>query len=204
MAQEIGGLRLPKNAVVPVTLPNSIVELNKNLADWYGTEITGRAIFRIVWANNETEIVHGVWTDLDNEGNFIRQVTETRQIRKYSDDPDYAGKFILERLVLVPPMDERTLPTVKMSYEPLWTFENVLDKPVPPTVDGTRFIIDLVLSREGKVNMKKKYVTQEEELQLKSDRIRRIQDELYGGESDIADALHFHSGIVVPSQIKEN
>lgn len=151
--------------------------INKTLADKFGIDtITGRSMWRLTWANDELEIRYDTYRDFSGDL-FIREVTETRLVKKYQEKDVY----ILEHLVIVPVQDERTLPTSKMSYEPLWTFEDRHGEPLLPTLEACDFIINTVLASMGKGSLSKyKELFKDES---KEERVSRIEKELFGDES---------------------
>jgi len=77
---------------------------------------------------------------------FLRTVTETREVPKYRQW--IHNKHILERLVLVPEFQQHELPSSKVSYEPLWVFEDRVGNYLPPRLDAAKFIIDGVLEAQ--------------------------------------------------------
>ena len=122
--------------------------INKSLKDLYSTDIvTGLPIFRIVWSEDEMEKRYGTFDDfLPGTQIFLRTVTETREVPKYRQW--IHNKHILERLVLVPEFQQHELPSSKVSYEPLWVFEDRVGNYLPPRLDAAKFIIDGVLEAQ--------------------------------------------------------
>jgi hypothetical protein len=59
----------------------------------------------------------------------------------------------------------------------------------------TQFAIDTLYAALGKTNLEK-YV---EPTETRDERIQKIQEELFGNETDVSDALTYKEGIVVPS-----
>lgn len=148
--------------------------INTLLLDHYGMDTsTSKPMFRLVFAEDEYEIQDRVWKDFYGHL-FIREVKEARQVRKYPEDD---GKYILEHLVAIPFINQSQLPGQKMSYEPIWTFEDRWSKPLTPTMNACAFIVDTLLAAMGRGSLKK-YVAPTEE-----DRQKRIKDlelELFG------------------------
>ena len=103
--------------------------------------------------------------------------------------------YILERLVIIPDMNAHELPTEKLSYEPIWVYRDVQDNPLPPLWDVTKIIVDTLYAALGKKSLRN-YVENPDE--NKEKRIKKIQEELFGNETDVSDALTYKSGIVVP------
>ncbi len=50
--------------------------------------------FRIVWGSDRMTVLGGKFSDFDNSGNKIREITEYRQMPKY---PDAVDRFIVEQ-----------------------------------------------------------------------------------------------------------
>lgn len=148
--------------------------INSLLADHYGIDTsTSKPMFRLVWAMNEYEVQHRTWRDFHGEL-FIREVTEARQVRKYPEDN---GKYILEHLVLIPFINQSQLPGQKMSYEPIWTFEDRWSKPLTPVYAACEFIVNTLLAAMGRGGLKKYVAPTEEDRQL---RIKNLEYELFG------------------------
>lgn len=196
--------------------------MNNQLKDLFGLDtVTGLPIFRIVWSEDETEVRHGTFTDfVPGTDIFLRTVTETRTVPKYRQWVQ--AKHILERLVVVPEVNRADLPNNKVSYEPLWVFEDKNGNYLPPRLDACKFIIDTVLDAQAvhtmmitgaeKVDRRlPRYTnpdgTQEQELANRAKRIDGIAEELFGDESSLGTETFTESGrtIIVPHrQFGEN
>jgi hypothetical protein len=176
--------------------PKEIEYINKQLVDNYGVDtVTGRPMFRVVWADDQLEkrLVNTLDTGIE------LLFPEVREVKKY---PYMKGMYTLERLVLVPEVNERDLPTQKLSYEPIWAFCNQNRDAVAPTWPASKFIVDTVYAAMGKSSLFKykddeKNTTEEGRQQ----RISELQDELFGDESGLMGKTHkgVGEGIVVPS-----
>jgi len=193
--------------------------LNKQLKDKYGVDIvTGLPIFRIVWSDDQRETRHGTFTDYSESGLFLREITETRQ-----DCPKYQWidkKHLLERLVVVPDVNQEELAGAKTSYEPLWVFETGREEYLPPSLDASCFVIDNVLDAQaintmmitGSEKIDRRMVrysdpnnSQEANIDLRKARIQKLYEELSGEDSSLGGETHNASGaaIIVPSNYKE-
>lgn len=171
-----------------------IETLNQRLIDHFGIDSdTGRPMFRIVWANDELE------KRLIQETEFGVQLlhSEVREIKKY---PYLKDLYVLERLVVVPDINQRELPVSRLSYEPLWAYRDDSNRPLPPLWNATKFIIDTLYAALGKKSMRK-YVDSEENTTVegKEHRITKMHEELFGNETETGDALRYKEGIVVPN-----
>lgn len=175
----------------------SITTINDRLREHFGISDNGDPIFRIVWADDQTE-KRRVWM---TDGGIELVHSEVREVRKY---PYLRNFYVLERLVVVPEMDRYELPTITMSYEPIWTYRGMNDIPVRPIWPATKFIIDTLYAALGKSSMAK-YVDSEKNTtpEGREQRITELQGELFGDDTDVSDALHYKEGIVVPSSYEK-
>lgn len=170
----------------------SIEVLNKRLIDHFGLDSdTGRPIFRIVWANDQLEKRLVSSTDEGIDLLF----PEVREVKKYSYLKDV---YVLERLVLVPDENQSEIPTEKLSYEPIWAY----NEQIPPIWSATKFIVDTLYAALGKSNLAK-YVDSEENTtpEGRQQRITKLHEELFGNETEVGDALRYKEGIVVPEKV---
>ena len=172
----------------------SIETINTRLVDFFGRDAnSSQPMFRIVWANDETE--KRLVGETENGVQLL--IAEVRLVRKY---PYLKDLYILEQLVAVPDMNTGELPTQKLSYEPLWAYCNDKRVPRPPTWPATKLIIDTMFAVKG-VHSLRKYV--DSELNTTEDgrqeRIKQIHEELFGDETETGDALRYKEGIVVPN-----
>lgn len=176
----------------------SIETLNQRLKDYFGIDTTSdRPIFRIVWSDDQLERRYVDCTD----SGIMLLFPEVREVKKYSY---IQHLYVLERLVIVPEEQQREL-GVKQSYEPIWTYCDDKRNPLPPLWDATKYIIDTLYAALGKSSMAK-YVDSEENTtpEGKEMRVKKIQDELFGDETEVSDALRYHEGIVVPSNYQKD
>lgn len=172
----------------------SIETLNHRLIEHFGIDTsTGRAIFRIVWANDETEKRRVPTLDSGIELLY----PEVREVKKY---PYLKDLYVLERLVFIPEVNQEELPTEKMSYEPVWAYCDANRMPVPPIWDATKFVIDCLYAALGKKSLRK-YVEDEKDVTIegRQQKIQELQNELFGNETDTGDALAYGEGVVVPT-----
>lgn len=170
-------------------LREPIEEINKKLLEDYGTEFGNLPRFRIVFSEDQYE---KRMTDYTDEG-FELLYPEVRLLPKYKQY--VKAKYVLERLVpIVGPTDL----TTKTSYEPAWVFQDKHGNYLPPFFEGCKLIIDSLFQAMGRkdtfVKYKDKNVSEEERLI----HLKKVEDELFGNESNMTDDLHSGSGIVVP------
>jgi hypothetical protein len=177
--------------------------LNKRLADLFGLYPDGRAKWRIVFSEDEFEKRLGDFEDVTREGIYLRSITEVRLVpkyRKWINPPCY----ILERLLEVPSSVETDL-IEKTSYEPVWTFRDINNNPLPPIWRGIELVIHQVYEnaarrlgvkyKDPRAEMRNPKIAIEAQRKEIDDKAR----ELFGNETDVGDALAYKSGIVVPA-----
>lgn len=175
----------------------TIETINARLIEHYGIDSnTGRPIFRIVWANDETEkrLVK------ETEAGVSFLFPQVIEVKKY---PYLKDLYVLERLVIIPDVNREELPTSKLSYEPVWAYRNEDAQPIRPIWDATKFVVDTLYAALGKKSMAK-YVDTEENTTPEGldQRITKLAEELFGNETDVGDALSYKEGIVVPPNYK--
>jgi len=176
----------------------SVEILNARLIDYYGIDtITGQPMFRIVWANDQTE--KRMMVTLDSGIELLYPVV--REVKKYSYLKDL---YVLERLVLVPESDQEVLAGARLSYEPIWAYRNAEGETLHPVWAPTQFIIDTLYAAMGKKSMAK-YVDTEENTTIEGteERISKLAQELFGNETETGDAMAYGEAIVVPHNYKK-
>lgn len=174
-------------------LTETIESLNRQLIDLFGLDtVTGRAIWRIVWSDDQTE---------KRRVHFLNGIAlpfpEVVSQKKY---PYIKERYILEQLTIVPEINRYDLPADKLSYEALFTFEDDKRNYLPPTIGAAKFVIDTVYAALGKKSMAKykenleNFTTEGREQEL-----QKLQNELFGNETAVGDALNIGTGVVVPN-----
>lgn len=170
--------------------------LNERLIEHFGKDTnTNRPIWRVVWSDDQLEkqllnytpegleLIHPQWYE----------VPRYKMIGVHS-------RYVLERFVIVPLVHEREI-TSKLSYEPMWVFEDKDGFPLPPKWEPIKHIIDTVYLAIGKTPGTAKYrdpdsgKKPEELIAEEADRIKQIQEDLFGNETPIGDSLAHNSGV---------
>lgn len=176
-------------------LTESIESINRQLVDLFGIDtITGMPIWRVVWSDDQYEkrkvdciagiqLLHPVVKELPKY-DWIRQ------------------RWILERLVLVPEINQDDLPASKLTYECMWKFEDKDGNPLPPAIWACKFVVDTIYAALGKSGLAK-YKDEEETPETKMERVKNLEQELFGNETSVGDALAHKHGVTVPG-LKEN
>lgn len=178
---------------------HEVVLFNNKLQEKYG-ETENRANFRITWSEDEFE---NRITGYDDKGNPLL-VPQVRLLPKYRQWID--NKYVLERLTVVPQIQQNDLTTL-LSYEPIWVFEDRHGNRQLPTLRGIIFIIDNLLEKlEHPVDTK--YVNPEDDpkegAEIREARLKQLEKDLFGNETNVGDALAHKEGIIVPRNFGEN
>ena len=181
-------------------LTESIETINQRLIEYFGIDsITGQSIWRVVWSDDQYEKRLGTYDDF-NGNIYLRTVTEIRLVSKYKQW--IHQKFILERLVIVPNINIPELPSTKVSYEPLWTFEDSKGEYLPPTFAACKFIVDTVYAAQYSNHNLARYKdpdsSKEEALENKRKRIDVLVEELFGEQSSLGGSTVTGETIIVP------
>jgi len=179
--------------------------LNKRLEDYFGQDTySDRPIWRLVWSDDQYE---KQLLDYTPEG-FKLIHPRWYEIPKYKIIGVHS-RYILERLVIVPISNQKELTTTS-SYEPMWVFSDRNDDFIYPKWQAIEHVIDCVYTAIGKHNSTVKYrdpdagKSTRDLIEEERDKIKRIQDDLFGNETDVTDALNVKDGIVVPSNYNVN
>lgn len=178
-------------------LVEPIDSINGQLKDLFGVDtVTGREMYRVSFSEDQFEKRLGTYNDYTREGIYLRTVTEVREVPKYRQW--IHGKYILERLTVVPDINAEDLPTSKLSYECIFVFENFKGEPLPPRVDVAKIAIDSLHAGMGKSSMAKyKDDYSQYTPEARNKRINELMEYLWD-PSDISESLHQGEGIVVP------
>ncbi len=189
-------------------LTEPIESINIQLKDQFGIDtITGLPIWRVVFSDDQLEKRYGTYDDfVPGTKIWLRQVTEVREVHKYKQW--IHQKYILERMVVVPDINEHELPDTKVSYEVIWVFEDRNGGYLPPRFDAAKFIIDTIYAAQYSNHSIAKYKdpesTQENALQAKKERIDGIVEELFGDESGLLGTTITGESIIVPNNYKKD
>jgi len=176
--------------------------LNKRLVEHFGVAWNDWAIWRIVWSEDQLEKRFGTYNDFTSEGIFIRTVTEWREVPKYRQW--IQNKFVLEQLTAIPEINKDELGN-KISYEPIWVFEDANGNALPAKWEAAKLVIDSLYAAMHNESLGPKYVDPMINMtpEVREEELARLQTELFGNETDIGDALAHKQAIVVPHNYKE-
>ena len=183
----------------PHKLPESDINtLNEKLKTIFGIDVvTGLPIWRVVWSDDQFEKRFGTFDDITPAGIFLRTVTEVREVPKYKHY--ISARYILERLVVVPDVQQKEICT-KISYEPIWTFEDKAGNWLAPKWNACEFIIQLVYSVQHGSKMSRyedDESDQEKSLALKEKRIEGLVEELFGDQSSLGGGTYLTGDTVI-------
>jgi len=179
-------------------LAEPIESINGQLVDLFGVDTgTGQAMFRVVWSEDQFE---KRLTDRTDSGIqlLIPVVKLLPKYRQWIHE-----KYVLERLVIVPETNISELAGLKLSYEPLWVFKSDKDEYVPPTLWGSKFVIDTLYAAIGKQSLAK-YVDEESKhpIEAREKRIGKLTEELFGDESSLLGRTITGEAIAMPQSYK--
>lgn len=171
----------------------TVEAINKRLIDYFGIDTeSSNPIWRVVWSTDQTETQY---TNRTPEGLELLY-PRAQEVKKY---PFQQNQWVLERLVLVPAI--HTEMVVKKSYEPMWVF----DEGLPPKWEPIKHIVDTVYLALGKEPSKQPQYPHPDSgldtatyLEKESERVKGIQEDLFGNETDTGDSLARHEGISNP------
>jgi len=162
-------------------LTESIESINQQLIDLFGIDtITGKSLFRIVWSEDQFEKRLTSFTD----NGLALLYPEVRLLPKYRQW--IQNKYVLERLCVVPEINQDEIPTDKLSYEPIWVFEKKDGVAIPPTLWASKFVIDSLYAAMGKKSLRK-YIDDEAKNpeEYKEKRLKEYEEQLFGDESSL-------------------
>ena len=170
--------------------------INRALINRFGINTdTTDPMYRIVFSDDQFEKRLTKYTDSGVE----LLLPEVRLLPKYKQWIKH--KYVLENLVVVPEFQRAELAGAKLSYEPLFVFEDDAGNPLPPKVEVATFVIEQVLAAKANRNPIPKYT---EDPEKASKELKEIEDYLHGNETSVTDALAFGTGVVVPSNYKKD
>lgn len=167
--------------------------INKKLKQEFSTDLTGRPIYRVVWAPSETEKRFGTFREY-HHGIIIREFSGLHERKKYS----WIGeRWVLEKLVTLPV--DWIPESANGHYECIYTFQDKFGNYLPPIWSATEVLLNILL---GKVNVGQEKETpgdieRAEEKRYQKD-IEYFEDVISEHSSPIMSALHAREAIVVP------
>lgn len=168
--------------------PEEIKVINQRLKDYFGVFENGESNFRVVWSDDLTE---KRLTDQTDSG-FKLTVPIMQEVPKYSY---IKQRYILERIVPVPTSQLGEL-TTKLSYEPIWVFEDAFGNALPPIWEAVniliRTLLDQQLYKKGPYKLPEGEGNTTEEIEA---RVEGLEKVLFANETKIGDALATGSAV---------
>lgn len=164
--------------------------------DEFGLDtLSGKPIWRVVWSEDQFEKRRVDTTD----AGITLLFPEVRTVPKYRQW--IKEKYVLERLTVVPEINQQELLNERLSYEPIFVFERNNGTYLPPRFDVAKLVVDTIYAAQGKHSIRK-YVDPESDspVEQREARIAKIQAELFGNETNTGDALAYREAIVNPYQ----
>ncbi len=180
---------------MPGAYTKEVKILNQKLIDKYGYNFD-YPMFRIVWGDDEFE---KRWTEYDHRGNKLVN-PEVRELPKYRQWD--GGKYILERVTVVPHGILQNDLTEKMSYEPIYTFMGKNKEFLPPIWPMCLMIIYSYLKNLEPSYYPKYKQTEEDIRRMDKAEFDRTYEALFGNDTDISDALAVKDGISMSGAYK--
>lgn len=191
----------------------TVETLNQRLFERYGNYSydqrvkgliqTNLPLFRIVFSDDQFE---KRYTDYTKEGLLLQmpRVEEKPKYRHYIQH-----KYLIERLTAIPDFVESDL-VERLSYEPLWVFEDRFGNPLPPKWEVCEIVIDQVHRAAARAvgekieDPSKLEANPKIGAEVRLARIKRLEEEMFGNETRVTDSLATKEAIVVPGPQKEN
>lgn len=179
-----------------IGLPEPLEVLNRRLEEIYGKYLDGKPMFRVVWSEDQME--HRLMTTTKDGFQLLEPVIE--EVPKYRQWVQ--EKYILEGLQEVPSFQQKEI-GAKISYESIWVFEDKRGFPLPPIWSAIQLILETMRANiEGRGA---KYEDSLRELsdpkiahEVKEQRLKKLEEELFGNETSLGDDLAHKVAIVVP------
>lgn len=97
---------------------DSLEVVNERLALYYGTELDGRARYRVSWTTTEIERRGGEFNEFYGEI-FLRKCVGIQDVKKYPFDPD---RWVIEKLFYI--RNPEIITEKPGCYEPLYIFKD--------------------------------------------------------------------------------
>jgi hypothetical protein len=183
----------------------NLEQINQRLIDHFGLFEDGQPNWRIVWSDDQREMRYGTYPKYSEHGIYLGEYTGVLEVPKYSQWITH--KWVLERIFPVPAMNSKELIT-KLSYEPVWVFEDGKGQSLPYKWEVAKLVIDSIYEEGARVAGVKQYhdpdQIPEEAIENEKKRLEALQSELFGNETEVGDALAHHQGVTVPSNYEAN
>jgi len=183
-------------------LVEPIERINETLQRQYGSHDDGRPRFRVVWSEDQIE---KRWTKYTKEGLELLN-PEVVELKKYQHIKE---RYVLEQLSVVPDTPDNDL-TVKLSYEPLWTFQDRHEDYLPPRAEVCILIINEIYdAMDRKARGISRVMKEDPDKAAKE--LARVEEMLFGNETRVTDDLglgiavtDFNQKVQFTNEVKDN
>lgn len=163
-----------------------VKDINKRLLDLYGKDLYGNPRFRIVWSDSQTEKRSGTFNVWYGKI-FVRKEVGIREVPKYTY---INSKWVLEQISPNPYEDV----DAKLSYEPLWVFQDKKGNPLQPVWSAVEIILYSLFNPQ---KLTPGQLKEQEEKEF-AKQIQDFEDQLSGETSYLASMLANKEAVVVP------
>jgi len=170
-------------------LPSEFEAFNQRLIELYGRMDTNLPYFRLVWSD---DVYEKRWMTHTDEG-FQLLFPEVREVPKYKGWK--SNRYVLEGLQEV--QGETDIPA-KISYEPIWTFQDRNGEYLIPIWPAIQLILETLkenVEKAGTVKYKDPESDPKEAMEVQEQRVKEYEEALFGNESKITTALSHRSGV---------
>lgn len=161
--------------------------INRRLMELHGKYLDGQPLFRVVWSEDQFEKRK---TKFSPEG-FELPNEVVIEVRKYGQY--IHNKYLMERLIEVPEILHNEVLN-KLSYEPVWVFEDKDGNSLPPVWGVIEIVINAINNKARGEKLKGPGGSPEE----REEELKDMMETLYGNETPVGDALAHKTGIIVP------
>ena len=177
-------------------IKSQVEEINLYLKRNYGY-FNEEPTWRVVWSDDQREMRKGTFNYFDKStGAFLRTEVGVHEVPKYDWIKE---KYVLERIMPVPEINRDEL-TSKLSYEPVFTFDNDAGQALIPRLDVCQLVIEAICKEAAKhmgVKYKDPYADPKIAPEVHKAHIDNLTKELFGNETAVGDALHYKDGVVI-------
>jgi hypothetical protein len=154
--------------------------LNKWL-ETQGKSIDGHVLYRLIWSDKVYEHRHGLYRDFTESGLFLREVKETRLVRKYNYINE---RWILEKWAPGNLTAHKELPdALGGDYIPVYVFEDKKGNYLPPTEKVLQLILDFMGGKIRKPDEESQEAIEEKEIAYQMEEIGNHPDFSTFGDS---------------------
>lgn len=161
--------------------------INEVLSRRYGLHDDGRPKFKVVWSEDQLE---KRFTTRTKEGIDLLypEVIERKKYQHISE------RYVLEQLSVVPEDDPNNDLVDKLSYEPLWTFQDRFGNYLPPRIDACIFIIKHIYEAAERASRGLRELIKEDP-EAAAKELAAVEEYLFGNETPVTDALGLGLGV---------